>query len=134
METLSKIPCRHCGIELKGRQKKFCSNRCKRAAYVAADPEKIKSYRRAKREEYKAWQQEIKLEKGCARCGYKEHACALDFNHLDPDNKKFNISSDVTTKERLLEEVNKCEILCANCHRVHTQLNDHYNITRMGTA
>ena len=134
MATLSKIPCRNCGVELKGKQIKFCSNRCKQASYVAADPSKKKAYQRAKREEYKAWAQEIKLERGCARCGYNEHACALDFNHLDPNEKGYRISSDVTTKEKLLEEVSKCEVLCANCHRVHTLLNDHYNITRMGTT
>ena len=126
--------CKVCDNELTGRQTKFCSNKCRQRDHVAKDPASYKAYQRNKRSEYKAWVAEIKLERGCARCGYKEHACALDFNHLDPQQKSRRIASDVTTKEQLLEEVSKCEVLCANCHRVHTQLNDHYNVTRMGTT
>ena len=52
---------------------------------------------------------------GCALCGEKD-TCCLDFHHLH--DKEFEISkaSDVS-KERLYEELKKCIILCANCHR-----------------
>ena len=65
---------------------------------------------------------QIKLEAGCARCGYNEHPAALDFNHLDPSQKTANIAEKCTnwSWKKLQEEVDKCEVLCANCHRVHS--------------
>lgn len=65
----------------------------------------------------------IKLSKGCLHCGYKDHAVALDFDHLDPSDKNFNISQYFATAsiEKLIKEINKCQILCANCHRVKTK-------------
>ncbi len=61
----------------------------------------------------------IKLSSGCIDCGYKENATALDFDHRDPSTKVFNIGSYKRVGlERLLIEVEKCDIRCANCHRV----------------
>lgn len=52
---------------------------------------------------------------GCVVCGEKE-AIALDFHHLF--GKDFNLSRHITTNvEKLMEEVAKCVVLCANCHR-----------------
>ncbi len=53
----------------------------------------------------------------CARCGY--HICieALDFHHIDPIQKDFSISQKWATFDRCIEEVKKCILLCANCHR-----------------
>ena len=131
MSTLSTLSCQWCGIELKGKQTKFCSNRCKHKHRVHQDPDAVKRYARQKKDEQKAITDKIKLEKGCARCGYNEHPAALDFNHLDPSTKSFRIASDYTTKEKLMEEISKCEVLCANCHRIHTHENQHYT-ARMG--
>lgn len=64
----------------------------------------------------------IKLENGCVDCGYKEHSVALDFDHLS--DKLYNVSSMVAngyTIEAIREEISKCEIVCANCHRVRTK-------------
>lgn len=66
---------------------------------------------------------QIKLSKGCLHCGYKSHAVALDFDHLNPSEKRFNISQYfvfASTKD-LMKEIAKCQVLCANCHRVKTQ-------------
>ena len=60
---------------------------------------------------------EYKLRAGCARCGYAEHASSLHFHHLNHKNKKFQISRQLYRKwEDLREEVDKCIVLCANCH------------------
>lgn len=62
---------------------------------------------------------EEKLKKGCAKCGYKEHHAALDFDHLDHKKKSRDIAKMHTTNvESLKKEMAKCQILCANCHRV----------------
>ena len=61
----------------------------------------------------------------CARCGYDRCVDALEFHHKDPAQKDFNISSKGHTRswERVKEELDKCEMLCANCHReIHAKL------------
>jgi len=60
----------------------------------------------------------------CSSCGYSERACSLDFHHVDGKGaitKSLNIGSRTSQKDyvSLVEEVNKCEILCANCHCEH---------------
>jgi len=67
----------------------------------------------------------IKLSSGCLHCGYNSHAVALDFDHLNPSEKSFNISKHFITTpiKKLMKEINKCQVLCANCHRVKTKQN-----------
>lgn len=64
----------------------------------------------------------IKLDRGCADCGYSAHAVALDFDHVNGD-KLTNVASLVgrLAPWPLIEaEIAKCEVVCANCHRVRT--------------
>jgi predicted HNH restriction endonuclease len=54
----------------------------------------------------------------CRRCGYSRSASALEFHHRDAGAKDFHLShARVTEFEAVKEELNKCEVLCANCHR-----------------
>lgn len=56
----------------------------------------------------------------CNRCGEERWMC-LDFHHPDPSKKDMAVAEFVKSRyriERILEEVEKCEVLCANCHRV----------------
>jgi hypothetical protein len=55
----------------------------------------------------------------CQVCGYDRCIEALEFHHLDPTQKDFGISHKGYTRswERVKEEVDKCILLCANCHR-----------------
>jgi hypothetical protein len=62
--------------------------------------------------------QTIKLTCGCVDCGYNEHAEALDFDHVNGD--KVCDVSKCTSEMQLLAEIAKCEVVCANCHRVRT--------------
>ena|SRR5208337_3207565 len=69
----------------------------------------------------KKWLDQYKLERGCKVCGFKEHPSALDFHHRDPAQKSFEIGSlhrKGWSLKRIQEEVNKCDILCANHHRM----------------
>ena len=66
---------------------------------------------------------DYKLEKGCADCGYKEHPAALDFDHLPGTTKEFNIGNAAgyySDRKKIWDEVAKCEVVCANCHRIRT--------------
>ena len=58
---------------------------------------------------------DYKLSKGCAICGYNKCASALDFHHNG--DKKFTIGEKSGCNlETLKEEIEKCIVLCRNCH------------------
>ena len=53
----------------------------------------------------------------CEVCGYKNNLSALTFHHLDPCEKEYSISSMKSfSQEKITNEINKCVVLCANCH------------------
>lgn len=54
----------------------------------------------------------------CAICGYDKCSRALSFHHINPKNKDFDMSSKGLTRswEKLRQEIDKCVLLCANCH------------------
>jgi hypothetical protein len=75
----------------------------------------------AKKKAHKEWFAKFKATKSCTICGESRPA-TLDFHHTDPKktNKKVHkLVSDGHTKIRLLKEIEKCVVLCSNCHRVH---------------
>ena len=55
----------------------------------------------------------------CVLCGYKKYQGALDFHHLDPSTKSFGIGGNGHSRswDRVQEELDKCILVCANCHR-----------------
>lgn len=55
----------------------------------------------------------------CEKCGYDRCMEALEFHHYDPSKKDFSISNRGYTRswETVKQELDKCNILCANCHR-----------------
>lgn len=54
----------------------------------------------------------------CVDCGYDRYIEALEFDHIDPSKKDFTISGNhCVSWERIKEELDKCELRCANCHR-----------------
>ena len=58
-----------------------------------------------------------KAKYGCVKCGERRFYL-LDFHHTDPDGKDFSISDKSRCSlETMMKEIEKCDILCANCHR-----------------
>ncbi|KKK68951.1 hypothetical protein LCGC14_2938920 [marine sediment metagenome] len=54
----------------------------------------------------------------CTKCGYNKCLDALEFHHRNPTEKEFNISSSYCLSwENIKRELDKCDLLCANCHR-----------------
>lgn len=55
----------------------------------------------------------------CNECGYSRSIAALEFHHRDPAEKDFAIGGKGLTRsfESLKVELDKCDLLCANCHR-----------------
>lgn len=73
----------------------------------------------------KALVSQIKLDEGCVDCGYRDSSVALDFDHVR-GRKLGNISTMVADStvpwEKIVREMAKCEVRCANCHRVITSV------------
>lgn len=69
-----------------------------------------------------AWRQRTKamavIYKGgaCLVCGYHRHVGALTFHHIDPKTKKFGISGHVRAWVSIKAELDKCVLVCQNCH------------------
>lgn len=54
----------------------------------------------------------------CSVCGYDRCIGALEFHHVDPSVKEFGIGNGNTRSfESLKKEIDKCILVCANCHR-----------------
>jgi len=59
----------------------------------------------------------LEVLKKCFYCGYDKCVAALDFHHIDT-NKEFKISNvRCYSKKKLKAEIDKCIVLCSNCHR-----------------
>lgn len=69
----------------------------------------------------KATLDRLKVERGCERCGFRGEACQLDWDHRDPKQKSFCLTHRAQVQRpmpSLLAEAMKCQVLCANCHRL----------------
>ena len=71
-----------------------------------------------------------KLGGKCKKCG-TEKIYLLDFHHRDPSEKEEALAtiSKNYDFDKFFEELEKCDILCANCHREFHHLNNHTGIT-----
>jgi ribosomal protein L30E len=71
-----------------------------------------------RQESIKRTVQNYKLAAGCSICGYNRCSRALEFHHTG-DDKEYTISRIVgqgRSIEKIMEEVKKCVVVCANCH------------------
>lgn len=64
----------------------------------------------------------------CSICGYDKYTGALQFHHVDPSKKDFSLSGNHGRSwEKYKIELDKCVILCANCHaELHSEENIEY--------
>ena len=71
----------------------------------------------------KAWMLELKS-RPCADCGGVFPVCCMDFDHRDGTEKAYNLGSMFAhhySRELIQTELDKCDLVCANCHRVRTR-------------
>jgi hypothetical protein len=116
--------CVICKTPLKGRQTKYCKRGCEATVWRKANIETNKVYtkiaverNKQKRKEYIA---ELK-KSGCTDCGNSYPPCVMDFDHVRGKKiRNISIAANYGWKS-MLEELAKCELVCANCHRVRTQ-------------
>jgi hypothetical protein len=76
----------------------------------------------AKRALHQARVNTIKVERGCIDCGYSVEAVALQFDHVRGVKVKAigTLIRDRAPWARIVEEIAKCEVRCANCHFIKT--------------
>lgn len=64
----------------------------------------------------------------CADCKKMPHHACMEFHHCNPENKEFSLSSilaQVSAWIRIKNELDKCILLCSNCHQIrHWELNN----------
>lgn len=113
---MSNETCIVCGNLLAGRQRKYCSRKCKNAdtnhrhqSYVA------QSARGLRRKQVLL----ARFGNRCCRCGYDRNSAALTWHHVDPRLKCFDLdlrSLSNRSNAAIEHEIAKCVLLCANCH------------------
>ncbi|MEN8171226.1 MAG: hypothetical protein ABFS08_13470 [Pseudomonadota bacterium] len=108
--------CLSCGQELVGRQRKYCSRRCKNN-YINQSHQSYQAQQRRGRERKIML---IELNGGrCDACGYDRNYSALEFHHAKPEEKVFQLDLRSLSNrkwESILDEAEKCRLLCSNCH------------------
>lgn len=113
------VQCKLCykqqrAITYKGHYHKYRDLYLKRA----------KERRQALKIEFRTNMLEYITGKSCVVC-QESDIRTLDFDHIDPSNKLFNVSQAVKLGynwQQVEDEIKKCRILCANCHRKHTAI------------
>lgn len=103
---------------------KDCRNAHKRDQYQAdkSNDERRKRFADKVRRRNNAEKDKAVRYKGgkCVSCGVAYPSCVFDFHHVDPLTKEGNLR-DLLRKgfDAAKDELDKCVLLCANCHRLH---------------
>lgn len=124
--------CKICGQEFEtiknGHTRKYCYN-CVPSQTEGFTHAEIVTYKRNSMK--KAL---VKYKGGaCCKCGYNKCLRALEFHHLNENEKDFGISKTCKDFDDLKKEVDKCILVCSNCHaEIHEELdNKNRNITNI---
>ena len=115
----------HCKSCLKTRGKLYYTKNLDRQRMLSVNRNRI--HRKTQREFVSA------LKSGpCIDCGKRFPPYVMDFDHRNEDNKHGNIGTLVSqsyyTIEKLMDEIKKCDLVCANCHRIRTYQRNHPSI------
>jgi transposase-like protein len=117
LEKIKNTHCEVCQTLLTGNQRNYCSVKCRMK--TTNFKHQVYTCQQARGLERK--KQLIEIAGGeCCDCGYKKNISALEFHHLNPEEKSFGIDlrkCSCAKWDRLVEEVKKCVLICANCHR-----------------
>ena len=91
-------------------------------AYYERNKDRYLERQRRKRLAIRQLLEELKS-KPCMDCGMKYPTYVMEFDHRDASTKSFSVgrADDQTSSiRRLLLEIAKCDLVCANCHRERT--------------
>lgn len=110
--------CIICDKELTQTQVKYCSPSCKQKGHYKKNKTNTNTTYSQFKRGYTKKLQLLKLKGGCcSKCGYSANLAALHFHHLKDKSFPLDIRMISNTNiKKLLVELEKCIILCANCH------------------
>ena len=93
-------------------------------SYRQDNLERLTKYDRERKQAKRAWLNDYKMSRGCQDCGYAGHPAVLEFDHVR-GVKSFTIGHKAHySLDRLKAEVAKCDVVCANCHRLRHHRGD----------
>ena len=93
------------------------------ASYYARTRDRQLARKKQQLVQFMEWYRELKSGRPCADCGGVFHHAAMAWDHLPSFTKVAEVSRFLQTrrsKRAILEEIAKCELVCANCHAVRT--------------
>ena len=96
---------------------KTCKNAYNRTHYTE-HTQVYKERKATRKSDTRHWYEQLKAALRCNRCP-ENHPATIHFHHIDRKSKEINLCNAITygwSKERILAEIAKCEVLCANCH------------------
>lgn len=141
---LETITCAGCGATHTYKRwttpKKYCGKRCRETTWLVKNRDRhnatVRRYRARrylkdgewresspKASALRAWMLELKS-KPCTDCGQVFAACCMDFDHRKGTRKTYNVGCMFAhhySRSLIEKELEKCELVCANCHRVRTR-------------
>lgn len=92
----------------------------KKREWRAANPERVRADGRARSRRFREFLWSLKRVP-CTDCGVQYPPYVMDFDHRDPTEKSFTISAGASRSvEQVIAEIAKCDVVCANCHRIRT--------------
>lgn len=117
------MKCEKCNNLLTGKQKRFCSQTCKKTFHVKRTRNEFKLKTGLSHQSIKGFKRKLlfinSFGGGCSLCGYNKNMSALEFHHLNSKEKLFNIDSRSISNlkmEKIKCEIMKCILVCSNCH------------------
>ena len=119
--------CKNCTVETERYGNGKCapcnrkSRREARTRKPGAEKEQKAVYDKSRAAKHRALMERVKAAP-CMDCGQRFPACAMDFDHVC-GKKEFGVGQGRDKSEfRVLREIEKCDLVCANCHRIRTAL------------
>lgn len=80
--------------------------------------DRLSAYAKQNKKNVREWFVSFKAKLSCMKCG-EDHPACIQFHHREPKLKRFSIGVAVGSGlaiATILEEIEKCDVLCANCH------------------
>lgn len=107
----------------------YCSDVCREIARPKTSQEERRARSKRAVVEWRRRTKERAVEyKGgsCQECGYDRSVAAMQFHHRDPSQKDFSIAASGNCRawSKIATELDKCDLLCGNCHAEHHEVPD----------
>lgn len=123
------MDCKQCGKEVPqsprkgGRMKEYCDETCRQKWRYKNDPcvRDRDTYTPQKQRAYTKKYKAIQDKGGCCELCGENHPAALCFHHIDPTLKEMRLDGRTFANlsyDKVLRELDKCQLLCHNCHQV----------------